>query len=74
MLKFKMKIYCYNEIHDLDVGLKETYYIINNRLTISHLDDAKWYVFINIHITILEIYMNNLIIANWNILHPNMHS
>ena len=45
----------------------------NYRFTISHLDDVKWYIFINIHITILEIYMYHLVIANLNIMHPSMY-
>ena len=71
MLKSKIKIYYYNGIHDLDIGLKGNI-SINPRFTILNLYDVKWYTFINIHITILEFYTNNLAIANLNIMHPNM--
>ena len=56
MLKFKMKICLYNGIHGLDIGLKGNF-SINPWFTISHLDDVKRYIFINIHITILELYI-----------------
>ena len=55
-MKFKMKIYYNNRIHDLDTGL-EGNISINARFTISHLHDIKWYIFININITTLENYV-----------------
>ena len=61
MFIFKMKIYSFM-IWILDGLIGNS--SINPRFTISHLDDVKWYIFINIHITVLEIYMCNLVIAN----------
>ena len=73
MLKYKVKIYSYNGIHDLDIGPKGNI-SINPRLTISHIDAVKWYIFINTHITILVICMYNLVIENLNVMHPNIIS
>ena len=72
MLKFKMKIYLYNGIHDVNIGVTGNI-LINPGFTVSHSDDVKWYIFINIHITILEIYMYDSVMINLNIMHPNMY-